>query len=102
MPGRVLVIEDNVANLELMMYLLEAFGHTTIGARDGREGIDTALRELPDLILCDIQLPGADGYEVAASLRDNKRTSSIPRVAITAFAMAGDREKVLSAGFNGY
>ncbi|HVQ39968.1 MAG TPA: response regulator, partial [Pyrinomonadaceae bacterium] len=62
--ARVLVIEDNPASLDLLVYLLTAFGHTSLSARNGLEGIATARREQPDLILCDIQLPGADGIEV--------------------------------------
>lgn len=100
--ARVLVIEDNPASLDLMVYLLKAFGHTPLSARDGLEGIETALREHPDLILCDIQLPGADGIEVCRRLKNDPATRTIPLVAVTAYAMVGDREKLLAEGFNGY
>ncbi len=69
MGARILVIEDNPTNLELITYLLNAFGHTTIAARDGEEGVEAALRTTPDLILCDIALPKLDGYGVAQRLR---------------------------------
>jgi two-component system cell cycle response regulator len=100
--ARVLVIEDNPASLDLMVYLLKAFGHTPLAARDGLEGIETARRERPDLVLCDIQLPGADGHEVCRQLKQDKVLRSIPLVAVTAYAMVGDREKLLGEGFNGY
>lgn len=99
---RVLVIEDNPASLDLMVYLLKAFGHTPLSARDGLEGIETAGREHPDLILCDIQLPGADGVEVCRQLKQDPALRDVPLVAVTAYAMVGDREKLLSKGFNGY
>jgi two-component system, cell cycle response regulator len=100
--ARVLVVEDNSASLDLMVYLLKAFGHTPLSACDGLEGIEVARREVPDLILCDIQLPGADGVEVCRQLKQNPDLKNIPLVAITAYAMVGDREKMLSAGFDGY
>lgn len=99
---RILVIEDNPQNLELMTYLLEAFGYTTVTAVDGEEGIEVVLREKLDLIICDIHLPKKDGYEVARELKRDPVLRRIPLVAVTALAMVGDREKVLKAGFNGY
>ena len=102
MTRRVLVIEDNPANLELVRYLLQAAGHEVLLARDGNEGIRLARASLPDLILSDLQLPGADGYLVLRTLRLDSATAAIPVVAVTAFSMARDRELVLSAGFNGY
>jgi len=100
--ARILIIEDNEANMQLMVYLLRAFGHATFEAQDGEIGISTARQELPDLILCDLQMPGMDGYEVAQRLRLDPGLKTISLVAVTAYAMAGDREKVLAAGFNGY
>jgi len=101
--ARVLVIEDNLANLELMTYLLRAFRHQVITAENGEAGIDIALREWPDLILCDLLLPGMDGYAVVRHIRAGSQARiSIPIIAVTALAMEGDREKGLSAGFNGY
>lgn len=102
MATRILVIEDNPANLELMRFLLTAHGYAALVAHDGEEGLDMARREVPDLILCDLQLPGIDGYEVARQVKGNPALQHIPVVAVTAFAMVGDREKVLAAGFDGY
>ena len=68
MSARILIIEDNPTNMELMVYLLRAFGYTPLSASDGEEGVATARREKPDLIICDVQLPGMDGYAVAAAL----------------------------------
>jgi two-component system cell cycle response regulator len=99
---RILVIEDNEANLELMTYLLTAFGHTPLPARDGIEGILKARTEAPDLILCDIQLPRMDGYEILRRLRADETCRGIPTVAVTAFAMVGDRDQILASGFDGY
>lgn len=98
----ILIIEDHVDNLELMSYLLQAFGYATLAATDGLTGLDLAMREPLDLILCDIQLPGIDGLEVAQRLKRDARGRTIPLVAITALAMVGDRERVLAAGFDGY
>jgi two-component system, cell cycle response regulator len=102
MPARILIVEDNPTNLELMSYLLTAFGHTTLAACDGEEGIKVAQREMPDLIVCDIQLPNLDGYEVARRLKSNTAMHMTPLVAVTALAMVGDRDRVLAAGFDGY
>jgi two-component system cell cycle response regulator len=100
--ARILVIEDNPENLELMGYLLQAFGHVALRAGDGAEGVEAARREAPDLIVCDIHLPGMDGYEVARHVKRNPALRSTPLVAVTALAMVGDRDKVLAAGFDGY
>ncbi|MDB5310276.1 MAG: divK 2 [Gemmataceae bacterium] len=102
MTARILVIEDNPANLELMSYLLEAFGYTPHTAVDGAAGLDLACREAFDLIVCDVQLPGMDGYEVARRLKADPARRTVPLVAVTALAMVGDRDKVLAAGFDGY
>jgi two-component system cell cycle response regulator len=102
MPARILVIEDNPTNLDLMTYLLTAFGHTPLTAHDGQAGLLAAQRERPDLIICDIQLPTLDGYEVARWLKSHSALRAIPLVAVTALAMVGDRDKVLAAGFDGY
>lgn len=102
MPARILIIEDNPANLELMSYLLEAHGHTVLTATDGTSGIDIARTELPDLILCDVQMPGLDGFAVARELKGNALPRAIPLIAVTALAMVGDRDRMLAAGFDGY
>jgi CheY-like chemotaxis protein len=100
--GRILVIEDNPTNLELMTYLLNAFGHTTYVALDGEQGIDMALRTKPDLILCDLALPKLDGYAVAARLKAEPSLQGVPLIAVTASAMVGDRDKVIATGFDAY
>jgi CheY-like chemotaxis protein len=102
MSKRILVIEDNPVNLELMTDLLEAFGFTVLAARDGALAIGLVRQEKLDLIICDVQMPGMDGYEVAAYLKRDPMLRRIPLVAVTALAMVGDREKVLGAGFDGY
>jgi CheY-like chemotaxis protein len=102
MPASILVIEDNRANLDLMVYLLKAFGHTPLVAYDAETGLEMVRRESPDLIICDVQLPRLDGFCVARALKQNPALASIPLVAVTAMAMVGDRDKVLAAGFDGY
>ena len=102
MSARILIIEDNPANLELMTYLLRAFGHVVLAAEDGRQGLEAACRERPDLIICDVQLPDVDGYEIARWLKNNPELRLTPLVAVTALAMVGDRDRVLAAGFDGY
>jgi len=102
LTARVLLIEDNAANMELMTYLLQAFGHATLAARDGKEGLEIAQREDPDLIVCDIQLPVMNGYEVARRIKADPALRNIPLVAVTAYAMVDDRRKTLAAGFDGY
>jgi two-component system cell cycle response regulator len=102
MPALILIVEDNPANLELMVYLLRAFGYPLLTAADGVEAVDVAFRENPDLIICDIQLPRMDGHQVVRTLQSEGRFRDTPMIAVTAFAMMGDRERVLSSGFNGY
>jgi diguanylate cyclase (GGDEF)-like protein/PAS domain S-box-containing protein len=100
--ARILIIEDNATNMELMVYLLRAFGYTPLSASDGEAGVAAAQRELPDLIICDVHLPKLDGYGVVAALKADERVRHIPALAVTALAMVGDREKLLEAGFDGY
>jgi CheY-like chemotaxis protein len=99
---RVLVIEDNPTNLELMTYLLTAFGHTSITARDGEEGVAAALTTNPDIILCDLSLPKLDGYGVVRRLKTEAVLRAVPVIAVTASAMVGDRDKAIAIGFDGY
>jgi two-component system cell cycle response regulator len=101
-PARILVIEDNQTNLDLMVYLLRNYGYAPLIACNGEEGLEAARREIPDLIICDLQMPKLDGYEVARQIRLDPRLSKLPVVAVTAFTMRGDRDKVLAAGFDGY
>jgi CheY-like chemotaxis protein len=102
MGARILVIEDNPTNLELMTYLLKAFGHETASAGDGEAGVEAALTTAPDLILCDLALPRMDGFGVAARLKAEPSLAGVPLIAVTASAMVGDRDKVLATGFDGY
>jgi CheY-like chemotaxis protein len=102
MAARVLIIEDNKANLELAEYLLKASGYMTLTARDGEEGVRGARKEHPDLIICDLQMPIMDGYQVVRELKKDPLLRSIPVVAVTALSMPGDRTNVLAAGFDGY
>jgi len=99
---RILVVEDNEKNMYLICYILEAMGHRTMKAVTGEEGVEMADREQPDLILIDIQLPGIDGLEATHRIRASKSSASIPIIAVTSYAMTGDRERLLSAGCNGY
>ncbi len=92
----ILYIEDNEQNYYLVKVLLNTRGYEVLWARDGQEGIDKAHQSRPDLILLDIQLPIMDGYEVARRLRNNFELTEIPIVALTSYAMTGDREKALS------
>lgn len=102
MTARVLLIEDNEANRYLATYLLEHDGFRVTHAPDGPSGIECAAREPFDIILIDIQLPGMDGYAVTAALRENHALAGVPMVAVTSYAMHGDREKALAAGCTGY
>ena len=101
-PTRILIVEDNLANLELMRYLLTAFGYLPVTAVDGEAGIEAVRLESPDLVICDIHLPKMDGYQVAQHLKSDPALREIPILAVTALAMVGDHDKVLKAGFNGY
>ena len=102
MKHKILLIEDNEENRYLATFLLEAHGHEVVYPVTGQEGIASATRELPDLILLDIQLPGMDGHDVARTLKSDPVLKKIPIVAVTSYAMVGDREKVFAAGAEGY
>jgi CheY-like chemotaxis protein len=102
MTIKILYIEDNDQNFYLVNFIMSAKGYAVMRGHDGREGINLATREKPDIILLDIQLPVMDGYETARELRKIPGVSTIPVVALTSYAMAGDREKALEAGCNGY
>jgi CheY-like chemotaxis protein len=102
MSATVLVVEDNALNLKLVRDVLGHAGYRVLEAGDAERGIELARAEAPDLILMDVQLPGIDGVEALRRLRADAATSSIPVVALTALAMKQDRERFLSAGFDGY
>lgn len=99
---KILVVEDNEKNMYLICYIIESMGHLPLKALTGEEGVDMASRENPDLILMDIQLPGIDGFEATKQIRASKESASIPIIAVTSYAMSGDRERLLAAGCNGY
>lgn len=99
---RVLVIEDNENNMKLITFLLEKYGYSVLRAETGKKGIELALSEKPDFILLDIQLPDMNGIEALDSIRKSLCENEVPVIAITSFAMSGDREKLLAAGCNGY
>jgi two-component system cell cycle response regulator DivK len=98
----VLIIEDNEKNLKLFKLILESNGFGTSTARDGKEGVELALRLHPDIILMDIQMPVMSGVEAIKLIKGNEVTKNTPVIATTAYAMKGDRELFLSFGFNGY
>jgi two-component system cell cycle response regulator DivK len=100
--AKILIIEDNQQNLYLATFILQKHGHEIIQARNGEQGIALAVQTLPDLVLLDIQLPGMDGYRVAEELRKDPAIASIPIIAVTSYAMAGDRERILEAGCTDY
>jgi two-component system cell cycle response regulator DivK len=101
--GRViLIVEDDPKNLKLIRDLLQIRGYTTLEATDGKQGVDMARAKMPALILMDIQMPVMDGFEAINILKADPVTKSIPIIALTAFAMQGDREKCMEAGCNDY
>ncbi len=102
MSARILVVEDNVENMRLMQMLLGSRSYTVLKAVDGEEGLKVALRERPDLIIMDIELPKINGLDVVRKLRENPAFNSIPIIALTAYAMKSDREKAMEAGCNAY
>lgn len=99
---KILVVEDNETNMYLCCRILKSSGYEVIEAKTGEEGVELAIKEKPDLIIMDIQLPGIDGYEATKRLRKLEVDREIPIVALTSYAMAGDREKSLAAGCTGY
>ena len=100
--AKVLIVEDNPANMTLAAFLLQSAGHTVIRARDAEAGLTLARDEQPNLILMDIQLPGMDGLEATALLKRAEATRAIPVIALTALAMKGDEERIRAAGCDGY
>ncbi|MBI4902273.1 MAG: response regulator [Acidobacteria bacterium] len=98
----ILVADDHSGNREILRMSLECKGYRVIEAADGEEAVDLALRESPDLLLLDIQMPRADGYQTIRSIRQHPDFQHIPAIAVTAFAMTGDKEKALDAGFNAH
>src|SRR5438552_10841483 len=102
MAKTVMIVEDNELNMKLFHDLLEAHGYSTVGTRNGIEALDLARRHRPDLIVMDIQLPEVSGLEVTKWLKDDPDLKSIPVIAVTAFAMKGDEERIREGGCEAY
>lgn len=99
---KVLIIEDNENNMYMMRFILSKLGHQILEARDGASGVDLAKASRTDLILMDIQLPVLDGYSATRRIREDEALSAIPIIAVTSYAMVGDKEKALAAGCTAY
>lgn len=102
MAKTVLIVEDSELNMRLFNDLLEAFGYRTVKTKDGRQAVPLAREHKPDLIIMDIQLPEISGLEITDRLKKDPDLRAIPVVAVTAFAMRGDEQKILSAGCDAY
>jgi len=99
---KILVVEDNPSNRYLITYILEKNGFEVVIAETGEEGVIKATEEHPDLVLMDIQLPGIDGFEATKQIRASETNGSLPIIALTSYAMVGDKEKALAMGCTGY
>jgi two-component system cell cycle response regulator DivK len=102
MTKTILIVEDNTKNRVLLRDILRFHGYETIEASDGNEGVIKAKEQKPDLVLMDIQLPGKDGFEALRELRSDPETAGLIIIALTSFAMKGDRERILASGFDDY
>ena len=102
MPKTVLIVEDNELNMKLFNDLLEAHGYRTIQTRNGVEAVELTRLHMPDLILMDIQLPEVSGLQVTQWIKDDEKLRHIPVIAVTAFAMKGDEEKIRQGGCEAY
>ena len=102
MEKRILIVEDDSKNLKLVRDLLQVSGYVTLEATNGKLGVEVAKEQKPDLILMDIQMPVMDGLQAARLLKADEETKKIPIIALTAYAMKGDEEKMLQAGCDGY
>lgn len=100
--AKILIVEDNEMNMRLFSDLLKSKGHTVIQCLDGKKALETALAEKPDLILMDIQMPEISGLEVTALIRQTPEIAQTKIIAVTAFAMKGDEQKIIDGGCNGY
>ena len=100
--SRILLIEDNAINMELMLYMLQAWGHDVTTATSAAQGLKLARGQRPQVIISDVQMPGMDGYELARIVKADPLLRDIPLMALTAYAMVGDRERAQGAGFDGY
>ena len=102
MGARILVVEDTAYSLQLMTYLLTAYQHVVVEAVTGEQAVELASAKAPDLVVLDLQLPGIDGFETLAALRSIPGRDAVPVIAVTSFAMVGDRDRALAAGFDHY
>jgi two-component system, cell cycle response regulator DivK len=102
MKRKVLIIEDNEQNMYMLTYLLKSESYEVLQAYSGTMGINAAKDSKPDIILLDIQLPEMDGYTVAVKIKENEELKDIPIIAVTSYAMPGDREKAIESGAIGY
>ena len=100
--SRILIVEDNEMNRDMLSRRLERKGYEVVMAEDGKKGVDMSKSENPDLILMDLSLPVMDGWEATSTIKGNEETEKIPIIVLTAHAMAGDREKALDAGADEY
>ena len=100
--NRVLLVEDNEDNFELVHFLLERAGYAVLAGHNGQEALEMTLKEQPDLVLMDLSLPGIDGWDAGRQLKANPLTSHIPLLALTAHTLPGDRKRALESGFDGY
>ncbi len=99
---RILVVEDNEANMYLIGFILRESKHQVMEARTGEEGVELSIKEKPDLVIMDLQLPGIDGLEAIRRIRKSEAGEKLPIITLTSYAMVGDREKAFSAGCTGY
>jgi two-component system cell cycle response regulator DivK len=102
MAKTILIVEDELKNLKLLRDLLQRFGHNTVEATDGEQGVELARTRIPDLILMDIMMPKMDGLEATRIIKADSKTKHIPVIALTSYAMKGDKERTLEAGCDGY
>jgi two-component system cell cycle response regulator DivK len=102
MGWRVLLVEDNYDNFEMVRFLLERADYTVLGARTGREAVKSAQENKPDVILMDLSLPEMDGWEAAREIKNDPEIANIPLIALTAHTLPGDRKKAMEAGFDNY
>jgi CheY-like chemotaxis protein len=99
---KILIAEDNAVNRELLRELLEMRGHAVLEARDGEEALRVVEESKPDILLLDLGMPVLDGYGTVRKIRENPGFATLPVLAVTAYAMQGDKERILSSGFDGY
>jgi two-component system cell cycle response regulator DivK len=99
---RILVVEDNMDTYELVHFILEKNGYETFLAVNGRDGVDAAIKQKPDLIIMDMSMPEMDGWTATAVIKKHEQTSNIPLIALTAHALPGDRQRAMDAGCNEY